>query len=284
MDWVIRSETSCFIYMTEEQVNKLIDLYSVPSISIKQLSEQYNIDPRRIKRIFVKRGIPIKSLSELYTKKFDHNFFDIIDSEEKAYWLGFIYADGYVTNSVFGVKLSDKDSDHLLKLKMALHSEHKIGHYVGNTGYNNNTNYCSLTINNEHLVNSLIDNGVVYNKSKVLRFPNSEIVPDELVHHFIRGYFDGDGSVYFTRYICISFEGTESFLLPLLNILSEISGTKAKLYNSKNGHKSLKIGGSIQVKTIYDYMYKDATVFLGRKKVRFDEYYKITNKMDVQRL
>ena len=72
--------------MTEEQIGKMIDLYSVPSVSIKQLSKQFNIDPQKIKRIFVQHGIKIKSLSELYTKEFDHNYFDVIDSEEKAYW------------------------------------------------------------------------------------------------------------------------------------------------------------------------------------------------------
>ena len=173
-------------------------------------------------------------------------------------------------------KLIGSDSDHLLKLKTALHSEHKIGHYVGNTGYNNNTNYCSLTIKNKHLVDSLIDKGVVYNKSKVLRFPTNDIVPAKLIHHFIRGYFDGDGSVYFSPphgYIGISIDGTEMFLSKVLEIFSSVSGTHAKLYESKGTIKSLKVGGSKQVKAIYEYMYKDATVFLGRKKDRFDTYF-----------
>ena len=270
--------------MTQAQIDELINLYSVPSVSLTQLSKRYGVDPRKIKRILRENNIPIKSLSIIHTKNFDKHFFDVIDSEEKAYWLGFIYADGYVSGSIFGIKLSEHDSDHLTLFKSAIQSEHNIGHYIGTTGYNNDTPYCSLTIDNNYFVESLISKGVIYNKSKILKFPDNSIVPDNLLHHFIRGYFDGDGSVYIRRYICISFEGTESFLLPLLDILSEISGTHSNLYNSKNGHKSLKVGGSIQVKSIYEYMYKDAIVFLGRKKKRFEDYYKITNKMDVQRL
>ena len=215
----------------------------------------------------------------MYTKPFDKHFFDVIDTEEKAYWLGFIYADGYVTKTVFGIKLKDSDTCHLEKLKSALKSEHSIGHYINRSGFNKKydpTECCSFSIDNKYFVDALIKDGVVYNKSKILTFPTEDVVPNHLVHHFIRGYFDGDGSVYFASphgYINISFEGTELFLNEVLKIFNDISGTKAKLYESKGTIKSLKVGGSRQVKAIYDYMYKDATVFLGRKKERFDNYF-----------
>lgn len=215
----------------------------------------------------------------MYTKPFDQHFFDRIDTEEKAYWLGFIYADGYVTKSVFGIKLQESDTDHLKKLKAALKSEHAIGHYINKSGFG--TTYgpfklCAFSIDNKYLVDTLIKNGVVYNKSKILTFPSKDIVPDHLLHHFIRGYFDGDGSVYHTPphgYLSISMDGTEHFLSEVLKIFHEVSGTNAKLYDSKGTIKSLKVGGSKQVQAIYEYMYKDATVFLGRKKERFEEYF-----------
>ena len=85
----------------------------------------------------------------MYTKPFDKHFFDVIDTEEKAYWLGFIYADGYVTKTVFGIKLKDSDTCHLEKLKSALKSEHSIGHYTIRSGFSKKhgpTECCSFQL------------------------------------------------------------------------------------------------------------------------------------------
>lgn len=92
-------------------------------------------------------------------------YFSSIDTEAKAYWLGFIYADGYVTGDVFGIKLSLKDISHLEKLKKAIESHHKIGTYKSKSGYNDGNEYCSLTINNRSFVTSLLAVGVDYRKS-----------------------------------------------------------------------------------------------------------------------
>lgn len=154
-------------------------------------------------------------MSEAHKLPVDSFFFHHIDSEEKAYWLGFMYADGYVTGSVMGVKLHIKDIDHLQKFREDIQSQHTIGTYVMKSGFANanGTPYCSLTIKDKQLVQDLNDCGVTYNKSKTLVFPTEDVVPSHLIHHFIRGYFDGDGSVYASSATpSISFEGTKEFL------------------------------------------------------------------------
>ena len=82
------------------------------------------------------------------------------------------------------------------KFKESIKSEHKILEIETNTPYKENYKCCSISIVNDHLVNSLNNKGVLYKKSKILTFPTIQQVPKNLLFHFIRGYFDGDGSVY----------------------------------------------------------------------------------------
>jgi DNA-binding transcriptional regulator WhiA len=67
----------------------------------------------------------------------DHTYFNKINTESKAYWLGFIYADGFITTSkyskYFGVSLSEHDEDHLEKLKNAMQATNPLKHYINNS-------------------------------------------------------------------------------------------------------------------------------------------------------
>ena len=219
-------------------------------------------------------GVHLRSSSEAHSLSVDSEYFDRIDTEEKAYWLGFIYADGYITKNIFGIKLQESDSEHLDKLKECLRSAHHIGHYVGKTGFSNTefgTAYCSLTIENKDLVRGLVNQGVQYNKSSTILFPTAEIVPDSLLHHFIRGYFDGDGSVYGSeRFPAASFDGNQRFISTLLEVIRNATGTKANIHPDRSIF-CIKLGGRNVIKKLYDYMYSNATVFLRRKKQRFEK-------------
>lgn len=103
-------------------------------------------------------------------------FFEVIDTEEKAYWLGFIYADGCVSKTSnqdrFEIKLKRTDLDHVEKLKKSLQSEHKICFGVTDNEFGK-CEYCSLNIVNQKLVDDLVSKGVFYNKSNILEPPNS---------------------------------------------------------------------------------------------------------------
>ena len=117
----------------------------------------------------------------------------------------------------------------------------------------------------------LIYNGVAYNKSSIVKFPSEDIVPNDLVHHFIRGYFDGDGSVYGSQKApAASFDGTKEFLDQLLNRLKEKVPTNSSVYKD-HSIWCIKLGGKNIIRSLYNYMYNNATVFLGRKKRKFEE-------------
>lgn len=200
--------------------------------------------------------------------KFNENVFDIIDTEEKAYWLGFIYADGTISSHKefqksryqFELSLSDIDHEHLDKFnKFMRHSKDNV--IVGNVKLNGKVfKRCRWIVNNKHLWNTLNLIGCTPNKSLILKFPN---IPHNLIRHFIRGYFDGDGSlgIYEDKFSC-SMLGTPMFLEKVLEN-SDFSAAITKHNNSDYTYKFQMT--SEKGKQFLDYLYKDSTIYLSRK-------------------
>ena len=193
----------------------------------------------------------------------NRDFFETIDNEEKAYWLGFLFADGYneERRGYIEISLSAKDEEHLQKFQKAIESEHPIAKR-NIKGYESvRLNFCSRKMSND-----LAKHGCVQAKSLILEFPTT--VPEELTHHFIRGYFDGDGSVSVNvekgqyNVTCV---GTESFLE---RICQEANMPKTKLGKKGNAF-TLQHGGRGNAGKIYDYLYRDATIYLERKRDKF---------------
>ena len=147
---------------------KILRLYTEEQLSMSKIASALGISSARVKRVLVKNNIEIRSNNYYKAKEVDIDFFSKIDSEEKAYVLGFMYADGYVSGKYFGFKQSAKDKEILEKIRTALKSEHKIGEYINNNGYGQGNTYCSLVISNEKMVSDLQNLGVIFNKSKVL--------------------------------------------------------------------------------------------------------------------
>lgn len=122
----------------------------------------------------------------------DKNFFEKIDSPEKAYVLGFIYADGYNSTKQISMSQINQDKDILEKINKCLKSDSPIYNY--NNAYGNES--VRLTFNSMKMCNDITQLGAIKNKSLVLKFPDNNIVPAKLKRHFIRGYFDEDGCIW----------------------------------------------------------------------------------------
>lgn len=148
-----------------------------------------------------------------------------------------------------------------------------------NRGMKNSKNQYRITINNKHISERLVELGCGKAKTSVIKFPNSEQVPLDLVHHFVRGYFDGDGSVSSGKWFKIDIISTPEFLINLQYILKDSIGINiTKLNTSRKYSKevniaTLNIGGRLQCIGFKDWLYKDATIFLERKKKVFDTKY-----------
>ena len=184
---------------TEEEVNKMINLYHNPTMSLQKIGENFGVSRNVIKRVLVEQNVynPNRKARKYY---FNENFFEVINTEEKAYWLGFIAADGCIVPPRVGttsgaclkIRLHPKDREHLEKFILALNSNLVIKDRI-NTGFSEGQPCIDLEINSIKMVRDLIDKGIVPHKSLILEPPK---IDPKFNLHFIRGYFDGDGSIY----------------------------------------------------------------------------------------
>lgn len=244
-------------------------------MSTPEISKTIGKNPGGIRNILRKNGVNIRKNTEACKKyNFNESFFDIIDNEEKAYWLGFVAADGCVhkrkgkLSPVIKLTLSNKDKDHIAKFRKSISSNHTITD-GSNFNEKRNINYysSSLTLPSLHMFESLATYGVIPNKTLIIEFPK---IAHELIHHYIRGYYDGDGCIYFTKKgtAVFSITSNRKIINQIQDILVEQCNLKKTklLYKHKNSNAgAMSYVGNIQVKRIVEYLYKDATIFLDRK-------------------
>lgn len=183
---------------------------------------------------------------------------------ESAYWAGFIAADGCITGGTLKVCLNYDDINHLEKFKTYVDSTHKIS-------YNIEKYYrAEIGFKNDRILEDLeLNYNITPRKSLTYEMP---ILPEKVLKHFIRGYFDGDGC------ICESFSNKNSrtatlyttivgskLLIPELYSLINIKGS----IQEKSTTKTIKYCTNSSYKLL-DYLYEDAAIYLDRKY----EYYK----------
>lgn len=201
---------------------------------------------------------------------FDKKFFSTIDNEEKAYWLGFFYADGYVyknnNNRVYyaSLEISNKDIKHLYKFRDSINGNIKIKQYDKSRN-ENVSKMCSICCHSIDMADDLIRMGCVQNKSFCITFPDIDF---NLYRHFIRGFFDGDGSIFFrknSKYAdCNITSASESILLSIKEILSSFS-INSTIYKYEGRPYQLYIRENKSVDYFLNYIYKDSEIYLDRK-------------------
>ena len=215
----------------------------------------------------------------------NQDYFEKIDNEWKAYWLGFLYADGCVcdkngkgkTKNMLSLSLSELDSDHVRKFAKSLQTDSPV--HIQQTNYKDKK-CAKLDVNNQKLCKDLIELGCVTRKSLILTFPTEEQVPDYLIRHFIRGYFDGDGCIYVNkekRDVRINFTGTLEFLIKLQEILVKECGFRfIKIQQKKNNKAySLQYAHLRAIENFYRYLYKDCNIVLDRKFEKFNSIFSL---------
>ena len=267
--------------ITIEEEQKVVELVK----SGKTITEIIKITKRSecsITKIIKKMGI--RKLVIETTKKYNYNdsFFEKIDTEEKAYWLGFLYADGSIGRKKekiesVNLQLGTKDEHHLKKFaeQMTVNfSEQQIKTKI--TKLKENVHEGKLfSIYSTKIAEDLIKLGCVPNKSLILKFPTKEQVPEELIHHFMRGYFDGDGCIYLSKkYNKTSFDiaGTEKFCESYrLKLNKNITKKEKKKFGKAGKNVVFRESEKKRIKEIEKFLYCDATVFLERKKEKFKQ-------------
>jgi hypothetical protein len=219
-------------------------------------------------------------------------------SNEMAYVLGFLYADGDIVDATLSsrtqyIKFTSKDKSILYNIKKLLQSSHTI-HFIpsrkrlsNNGKVFKNSRLFYLKIGSKRMFADLKKIGLVPNKSKVIKFPPA--VPDRYLNHFVRGYFDGDGCVYLQtakgkrqkaiiKRLNITFtSGSKSFLQGLNSNLEKFVNLKQnkRIYNSNKAYQ-LRYSTSDTIK-LFKFLYKNTArrIYLERKFKVFLKYFQM---------
>ena len=158
--------------------------------SINNLSKTHNVPVSTIRSIIKNNNIIIRR-AKYYV---DNTFFDNINNEYKAYVLGLLYADGY-NHKTGKVLLEMIDFEIVDKVNKILKNEKPI--MVRHNRRDNRKPTYRMSVDNIEISRKLIEKGCPQKKSFIIKWPSNEIVPYDLQNHFLRGYFDGDGSFSF---------------------------------------------------------------------------------------
>ena len=257
---------------TEQELEYLILNYQ--TMTQKEIAEKLNRTTTAVNlkasRLGLKKGF-----------EYNRHFFSIIDTEEKAYWLGFIWADGCVsrvpaTNSgELRVELQVNDKNHLKKLNKSLNGNLQVKTRIRTNCFDGkyaDREYetAFLRISSIDMVNDLINIGCVEHKSYIVGLPK---LNDELMWHFIRGFFDGDGCVCYTEHktnVRCDFTSVSTNLITQLR--TWLYDHEINTYISMDQNKyRLCIAGKHSNFKFLAALYDNATIYLDRK------YYKQKN-------
>lgn len=193
----------------------------------------------------------------------NHDYFEIIDTEAKAYWLGFIQTDGYLTTntSSVGIALAEKDRDHLEKFKSDIEATYPINTYRS-SGYSNGP-YSRIVVKSEKMWNDLVLLGVTPQKTKTT-LPLD--VPNDLQRHYVRGLMDGDGSIKKAKQSRSGYRGDfVSAQREMAQFMADRLGVGAVRLDKK---KNVWYSEFTLTEQNLDYLYEEATTYLSRKYER----------------
>lgn len=270
------SEKKPYNKLDEEEKKDIVKYYyQRKELDFLGLSNLLRVSERAISRVLLEANINTRRKNR-YT--LDDNFFHSIENEESAYILGLLYADGFVGDEHFNnvvLGLNDKELVEQVARIIGFTGEVRKGK---KGGFENSKESFILNFSSEIMANDLRILGLYPNKSLSLEYlPH---IDDSLFRHFIRGYFDGDGSIILSkhtsyyksngktkRYEYPSYTfmllGTNKFLI---NISNQINVNHFRIRDTKTEEiKCLSVNAKCELKYLFNYLYGESTIYLQRK-------------------
>lgn len=247
---------------TKEKYEKGKELYLNKEYSLTKISKLLNLNRGRLSNYLKENNIEVinrQNFSEINT-----NIFEVVDTEEKAYWLGFLYADGYVSNKTNHIELALalKDEKHIKKFCLFINYQGTI---------NKNEERVRISFQNKKMKNDLIKLGCTPNKSLTIKFPQENVIPNKLIKHFVRGYMDGDGYIGWHQNgfgrlgIC---SGSKIFLQELVNVMN---WKQNKITQDKRSNTYSIEWAGYPVYNMLSDLYENAQIYLDRKHLKYIE-------------
>lgn len=246
--------------------DQIVSDYYKDGMSIRELAKKYKCSTAPIISLFKRRGINFRAKSTYRKYSIDEHYFDNIDTEEKAYILGLLYADGgncsKKNHYIVSLTLHPKDIDILEKIRFALKMESPIVDWINSKS---GKTYKRINICSKHMVCALEAHGIVPRKSLVVTYPGW--LREDLYRHFIRGLFDGDGSIQ-SDLEYINLCGSVHLMSKIKEILEKNFNANIRIYNDGSHHRdfaSMFCSTRRDMILILHWMYDNSTISLDRK-------------------
>ncbi len=270
--------------MNKETLEKIKTLY-LSGKSSRQIAKEINCCKSTILKHI--KNIPKHKQTRKYT--INENYFDTIDTEEKAYFLGLLYSDGCndSDNARIILGLQDEDREILDKFNIAINSNRPLSFIDCSKRIDKKCkNMYRLTINSRHMSDKLTELGCMKQKTFLLKFPTEDQVPNPLLKHWLRGLWDGDGSFSLSknknRFLMNTsiistkniIESINLFILKELNIEGSVYKPKKSTKNTTDLHYT----GLIKGLKIIRWLYLDSNIYLKRK---YDRYLTIEEQLKI---
>lgn len=259
---------------TQEQLNEIYTLYFEKNYSLRDLVEIFGGSQSVYDRIFKENGWP-KHDKTYKARKYsiDEHCFDEIDTPDKAYALGLLYADGcnHYEDGKISIELQARDADVLKDLNILFGSNKPLLFTSAENSKNRKQDTYRLDINSRYLSNRINDLGMIPRKSLTLDFPNW--MDNELIPFMLKGYIDGDGWI--QKYV-IGFMSTDKFCYATQKYLLEEHGIESHILDMKrhyNEHtKELYINGRKNLIPFTEMMFAQPTMGIPRKIQSYYDY------------
>ena len=249
--------------------------------TLTELGVLYNCNKSTISRILKRNGVEARKGQFSPQYSFNEHYLDKLDTEEKNYFLGMFFADGcnQTDRNLSIISLQEKDKEILERFTIMFESNRPL-RFIDNCGHNKQNSYV-FSLNSKYLCNKLYQYGAVPRKSLVLKFP--EYLDSKFTSAFVRGYFDGDGSITLREYkkapILARFNllGTKDFLEELSKILQNELNINPNLIQ-RGKIWSLNIGKRQDCYLFANWLYGDSTIYLNRKYEKYLKFIGAKNK------
>lgn len=263
--------------LSDEQKIQLVKDYQTGLYNCKQLGQKYSITSSGIRSLLIRRKVYNKYDRAKYTRKVavNEHFFDVIDTEEKAYFLGLLYADGcndyHIDKGSVLLYLQAEDDYILREFCQCLDYDYVLRYRRPRKSHHKQQTV--LKIHSKIMSARLNELGCVPRKSLILEYPNHEQVPESLMHHFVRGYFDGDGSIYeCNNVIDVKVTSSAIFCNGLQRYLSRLEIPCSVELHPNPKTASVRFTSKESRMLFLRWIYQNANYFLTRKHDKYLGY------------
>ncbi|MBR0260544.1 MAG: hypothetical protein IJQ85_02005 [Selenomonadaceae bacterium] len=259
--------------MKNYDTQRIIARYQEKPVSISKIAKEFNLCEITVSKLLKKANVPMWTRQDLNVGELKVDYFKEIDTEIKAYLLGLFAADGCVyginDSKFFAIQLKKDDAEMIKYIKNEINAPRKIV-------TDKRDGSCGISVVNNLFVQYLVNHGVTEGKST--RFLPA--LSDHLMSHYVRGLFDGDGSIVIRKAhsygkamrCCVVILAHSNLINQLRNYLEDKLNLSHLNFCSNGGEAySIHYSGRHDFIAVTDFIYKDANLYLKKKHRKYLE-------------